>query len=316
MDLKAVIRELLFGHECVIIPGFGGFIGNFYPARMDSSTGTFYPPVRKISFNKNLDYNDGLLISKISRVKVLNYGDSRRIVEDFVKDLNNRLARGEKVIFDHIGSFVLNHERSIQFDPEININYHLGSYGLEPFQCHPVKDYDVRRRITRHIDKEPVRLNNLRRNLWRAAIAIPILAMIILVPLKTSLFKTKVENSVINPLVTAEFENNRRAVDKLKNLASDSNMQVNPILTEPEAKEPAAPVLEKIYGVVTGSFRSEENALSHVNILRMQGYDPEIIAASNGFYRVIAIYCTDIEAAIEKKDSISRQFPGTWVSKR
>jgi len=316
MDLKAVIRELLFGHECVIIPGFGGFIGNFSPARIDSSTGTFYPPVRKISFNKNLDYNDGLLISKISRIRVLNYGDSRRIVEEFVKDLNNRLARGEKVIFDHIGNFVLNHEKSIQFEPEININYYLGSFGLEPFQCYPVKGYDVRRRVTRHIDKEPVRQNNMRRKMWRAAIALPILAMIVLVPLKTSLFKTKVESSVMNPLVTAEFENNRRAVDELKNLASDSIMQVNPILTEPEATEPAVPVSEKIYGVVTGSFKSEENAISHVNILKMQGYDPEIIAASNGFYRVIAIYCTDIEAAIEKKDSISRQFPGTWVSKR
>jgi nucleoid DNA-binding protein len=316
MDLKAVIRELLFGHECVIIPGFGGFVGNFSPARMESSTGTFYPPVRKISFNKNLDYNDGLLISKISRVKTLNYGDSRRIVEDFVKDLNDRLKRGERIVFDHLGSFVLNHERSIQFEPEININYHLGSFGLEPFQCYPVKDYDVRRRIRRHIDKEPVRQNNMRRKLWRAAIAIPILALIVIVPLKTSLFKSKVESSAMNPLVTAEFENNRRAVDESRNLASDTNIQVNPVMMEPEVKKSEAPVAEKIYGVITGSFKSEENALSHVNILKRQGYDPEVIAASNGFYRVIAIYCTDLESAIEKKDSISKQFPGTWVSKR
>lgn len=316
MDLKAVIRELLFGHECVIIPGFGGFIGNFSPARIESSTGTFYPPVRKISFNKNLDYNDGLLISKISRVKALNYGDSRSIVEDFVKDLNNRLKRGERIVFDHLGSFVLNHERSIQFEPEININYHLGSFGLEPFQCYPVKDYDVRRRISRHIDKEPVRQNNMRRKLWRAAIAIPILALIVIVPLKTSLFKSKVESSAMNPLVTAEFENNRRAVDEAKNLSSDTNIQVNPVIIEPEVKKSEAPVVDRIYGVITGSFKSEENALSHVNILKMQGYDPEIIAASNGFYRVIAIYCTDLESAVEKKDSISKQFPGTWVSKR
>ncbi len=66
MDVTAFIRELLFGHDCVIVPGFGGFIGNYTPARIDKRTGTFYPPVKQISFNRNLNHNDGLLVGKIS----------------------------------------------------------------------------------------------------------------------------------------------------------------------------------------------------------------------------------------------------------
>ena len=135
MDIKAFIRELLFSHDCVIVPGFGGFIGNYFPARIDKSTGTLYPPVRKISFNRNINHNDGLLISKISQSTGLNYGDARRLVEEFVKRLSCRLMKGGKVVFDHIGIFVNNHENNIQFEPEANINYHLDSYGLEPFQC-------------------------------------------------------------------------------------------------------------------------------------------------------------------------------------
>lgn len=322
MEVKALVRELLFEQDCVIIPGFGGFIANFFSARIDKSTGTFYPPVRKISFNRNLTHNDGLLISKISRSAGLNYSDARRIADSFVKVLTDKLGRGEKVIFDHIGAFSANRENNIEFEPEPNINYLLDSYGLESFQCYPVGDYDVRKRIVRHIDKDPSRHYPIRRTLWRAAIAIPILALIVLVPLKTDLFKTRVESVTLNPLVTAEFENNRKAVEETVTLAPDSAIPVNPVKEDP-AGQPAAASSEtgavaetKVYGVVTGSFKSEENAKSHIDMLRAEGFEPEIIEASNGFYRVFAMYCSNLEVAMAKKDSLSGKFPGTWISKR
>ena len=77
VDITAFIRELLFGHDCVIVPGFGGFIGNYTPARIDKKTGTFYPPVKQISFNRNLNHNDGLLVGRISGSSGINYGDAR-----------------------------------------------------------------------------------------------------------------------------------------------------------------------------------------------------------------------------------------------
>jgi len=70
------------------------------------------------------------------------------------------------------------------------------------------------------------------------------------------------------------------------------------------------------YGVITGSFKSEENARSHIAILKAEGYDPEMIAGTNGFFRVIAMTCGDLETAVLKKDSVSKEFPGAWVSKR
>ena len=152
MDITAFIRELLFGHDCVIVPGFGGLIGNYTPARIDKSTGTFYPPVKQISFNRNLNHNDGLLIGKISGSANINYGDARNLVDEFVLDLRKRLGNGEKIIFDHIGSFINNHEGNVQFEPDRNANYHLDSYGLESFQCLPLEGYDVRKRIIRHIE--------------------------------------------------------------------------------------------------------------------------------------------------------------------
>jgi nucleoid DNA-binding protein len=125
MDITAFIRELLFSHDCVIIPGFGGFIGNYTPARIDKNSSTFYPPVKQISFNRNLNHNDGLLVGRISDSAKINYGDARNIVEEFTASLRKKLERGEKVTFDNIGSFSNNQEGNVQFEPDRNVNYHL-----------------------------------------------------------------------------------------------------------------------------------------------------------------------------------------------
>ena len=309
MDIKAFIRELLFVHDCVIVPGFGGFIGNFSPAYADESSGTFYPPIRKISFNSNLSHNDGLLYGKISQASGVNYGDSRNIVEEFVKEIKRRLEKGEMVEFDHIGTFVYNRENNILFEPEPNINYHAGSYGLESFQWQPAREYDVRRRVTRHISREPIKVSATRKNLWRAAVLIPVLALLIAVPLKTDLFKTRVEATSLNPLVTAEFENNKKAIDEAAIIVPDTSIPVKP-------ETPPEPVEDVQYTIITGSFKSEGNALSHVEILKADGYEPEVHQASNGFYRVTAMTCTSKETALSSRDSISKKFPGTWISKR
>lgn len=317
MDVTAFIRELLFGHDCVIVPGFGGFIGNYTPARIDKSNGTIYPPLKQISFNRNLNHNDGLLIGKISGTSGLNYGDARNIVEEFVSGIRKKLEGGEKVIFDNIGSFLNNHEGNIQFEPDKNANYLLNSYGLESFQMLPLEGYDVRRRITRN-DKDPVTHLPLRKILWRAAIIVPLLALIVAVPLKTDLFKSKVETSTMNPLVSAEFENNKKAVDEnSKTELLKPEIKSDSIVAKSEDEIAAPPAVEtNAYYIITGSFKSRENASLQADMLKDEGFQPEVVEAENGFFRVCAVSCSDLRSAITRKDSIADKFPGSWISRK
>lgn len=319
MDVTAFIRELLFGHDCIIVPGFGGFIGNYAPARIDKMTGTFYPPLKQISFNRNLNHNDGLLVGKISVSAKMNYGDARNLVEEFVSSIRRKLEKGEKVVFENIGSFINNHEGNLQFEPDKSANYHLDSYGLEPFHCSPIEGYDVRKRISRHINRDPAKQAAFRKVIWRAAVIIPLLALIVAVPLKTDLFKGKVESTTMNPLVTAEFENNKKAVDEGNDIKSplivENSEQVSKENPEPEAPAPMVSELN-VYVVITGSFKSKENADAQVTMLTEDGFSPEIIEADNGFYRVCAVVCNDMKTALIKKDSIVKKFPGTWVSRK
>jgi nucleoid DNA-binding protein len=311
MDVTAFIRELLFNHDCVIVPGFGGFIGNYNAARIDKGTSTFFPPVKQISFNRNLNHNDGLLIGRICESAKINYGDARNLIEEYVASVRKKLEKGEKVVFDNIGSFLNNQEGNVQFEPDTSVNYHLDSFGLESFNFQPLEGYDIRTRITRHIDKDPAKHYSTRRILWRAAVIIPLLAVIIAVPFKMNFFKSKVETSSLNPLASAEFENNKSAVDEKIPAAKELPETVT---QNPEVVIPAVNNAGSYY-IITGSFRLRENAETQVEKLKKEGFSPEIINAPNGFFRVSAMRCSEMNNAIGKKDSIGKKFPGSWMKK-
>lgn len=212
-DLSPFIRELLYSHDCVILPGFGGFIANYTPARIDRNSHSFSPPVKAISFNSNLRNNDGLLMGKISEQKGTGYGDAKRLVEDYTNKLKSELAgRPGRVHLEGIGHFSLNSEGSPQFTPDNNINYLTDSYGLESFTRHPVGDYDISRASVHRAGRDPVVAARRRRMVWRAAAVIPFIAAMIIVPLKTDLFRSE---AGLNPLAKIEFEQIRSSQDEL-----------------------------------------------------------------------------------------------------
>ena len=66
MDVSFFISELLYKHDCVILPGFGGFVTQFVPAKIHPINHTFYPPSKNILFNSKLTRDDGLLFDFIA----------------------------------------------------------------------------------------------------------------------------------------------------------------------------------------------------------------------------------------------------------
>jgi len=314
MDIALYIRELLLKHDCVIVPGFGGFIGNYITARIDKSTGDFFPPTKQISFNKNLNTNDGLLIGKISEANGINFSEARAIVAKYVIKLHKKLNNGETVVFEHIGTFVDNKEGNVQFEPDVKANYCLNSFGLESFQCFPLEWHDARKGVIKPIYKK----SHLRKILWRAAVIIPLLILLVAAPLKTDVFKPKIETSTLNPLVTLDLE--KTTVDKSAPIetiiatppAETHNASVES-LEKPVVEEKIPPKIN--YRLIVGSFISFGNAQRQANALIAKGFTPEIIPASNGFYRVSAVGCPDIETARLRKNNMLSMFPEAWILK-
>ena len=50
MKMETYISELLYRHDCVILPGLGGFITNYRSAQIHPVSHTLRPPSKSISF--------------------------------------------------------------------------------------------------------------------------------------------------------------------------------------------------------------------------------------------------------------------------
>ncbi|MFP4487889.1 MAG: SPOR domain-containing protein [Bacteroidales bacterium] len=339
-DLSPFIREMLFSHDCVILPGLGGFIGNYQPAGIDRESHTFTPPLKAISFNSNLDNNDGLLIGGISAKKGIGYAAARRMVEEYVSGIRTALSKGERVHMPGIGHLRLNDEGSLQFEPDNDINFLLDSYGLEPFTREPVEDYARAGLAAGRHHRDPVALASRRRIIWRAAVAIPFILAMVIIPLKTDLFRS---DASLNPLAKIEFEEARRAQDDLPgekeqaaaNMTQADKADAAGAETDTDAAELNADAAGAetdtdaagqsvaagtrgagVYYLVVGSFRDSDNAGHMLKELSGKGYDAELINAGNGYLRIAATSFGTKQEAMEEKYRIDDSFDGIWIWKK
>jgi len=133
LNIASYISELLYEHECVVIPGFGGFIVNDRPATINRITHEFSPPFRKVMFNIHLSANDGLLINHIANVDHISYVEAKQMVIDFAKHCHEELKSGNKINFINIGSLYKNNEGHITFEQNEQVNYNDDAFGLGSF---------------------------------------------------------------------------------------------------------------------------------------------------------------------------------------
>jgi len=146
MELSAFIKDLLYQHDCVIVPDFGGFVANYRPAAINYNLNTFAPPSKDISFNRSLNNNDGLLIGYISEKTGMSYVDARNWTGSRVREWKRRLEKGRRVELPDIGEFRMEKDRNLVFEPAGTENFLIDAYGLSEFRFPTQEAYDRGRR--------------------------------------------------------------------------------------------------------------------------------------------------------------------------
>ncbi len=216
------IHKLLFTYDCVIVPGFGGFIANYSPAKIHPVQHSFSPPYKKLSFNKNLNNNDGLLANHISQDENLSFDEAIRAITDFVKECNRLLGSSKKLSINEVGTFTVDVEGNLQFEPEASVNYLSASFGLSEFISPPILRESIEKKIEKKIEKQlkdrepiPIDRKKVRRRVLAAACLLPLLLYFTWVPLKTDFFKTY-NYSELNPFAEKIMPDYTSRILKLK----------------------------------------------------------------------------------------------------
>lgn len=86
------ISTLLQDNDCVVLPGFGGFIARAASAHYAAGEHLYLPPTRTIAFNSRLTDNDGLLVRRYMSDMHTSYAQASRLVEQDIDALADMLA--------------------------------------------------------------------------------------------------------------------------------------------------------------------------------------------------------------------------------
>ena len=127
------IQYLLYRHNCLILPGFGGIVLQYSPARIHPAQHIFQPPRKALAFNRSLTTNDGLLITHVANAENLHYDDAEKQVKRFVDQIEDGVRKKGEYAIPGIGRFYNDIESNLQFEPDEKENYLLGAYGLDRF---------------------------------------------------------------------------------------------------------------------------------------------------------------------------------------
>ena len=131
LNFDQLLKDLLYKHNCVVIPGFGGFVAKRIPARFDFENGKVFPPSKQVLFNPNLIDDDGLILHAISSINKISYEESSHKLSLEVENWKNQIEKGESIDFYAIGRLHLDKRGRFIFHQDGNSNHLKDSIGLE-----------------------------------------------------------------------------------------------------------------------------------------------------------------------------------------
>lgn len=139
IELDRHIEVLLLSNDCVVVPGFGGFMAHHIDARYDQSDGSFIPPIRTLGFNPQLKINDSLLIHSYIDAYELSYPDAQQRVEREVSELCEQLDEEGFYTLNNIGTLIKNDDGNLEFAPNEAGILTPDFYGLSAFSMRPLE---------------------------------------------------------------------------------------------------------------------------------------------------------------------------------
>ena len=309
--IDTYISELLFLHDCVIIPEFGGFVGNNKSAVLNKNTNTIYPPSKEILFNKNLRTNDGLLINHISNSEVISNEKSKELVSDYVKNITKKLQKIRTFRIEKVGLLSTDISGNILFLQDSFTNYNPNSFG---FSSQNTTKLDKMEKKIEEIIK-PISTKTGRKKVWRAAaILLPIIGLsFISITQKDKINEIYAQIANLNPFSVFETTETIYPKQEVEDIEETTTIKVVPIETK-ETKEEIEVTIEMKFSIIAGSFRSEKNAIRLVDQLQAENYNAKIIGTNrNGLIRVCYENFATKEEATSMLHDLKSEGKSGWI---
>lgn len=131
-DLIQHLENLLPEHDCVVVPGLGGFVQSEVTAHIKPGARLFYPASKEIGFNPRLKFNDGLLAQSYQESGNLSFEQANAAIQSAVQEIQEKLDAGKFIRLGRTGTLFMI-EQQLIFRPDHHNHFYPEAYGLTPF---------------------------------------------------------------------------------------------------------------------------------------------------------------------------------------
>jgi len=333
-DIAQHFERLIYDHESLIIPGFGGLLTSYRAATIDHVQGLLHPPSRVVRFDKNLHVNDGILINHLIETEGITKEEAEEATTKFVAFANERLEKREILVLPGVGRLYKDYEGRLQF-LQASTNFNQDAYGLSNVQFYPIlrnKDTAAREApLPDSLQPEPVTHKN--RKSWLSVRSrqslIPLVAGFALIAAAVSFLflrsdsPTSINQSItlpvsekrVNKKPTLEEVTTMSLIDRNKpghstssftpDEVDETELEETPVI-DPEIIELGPSRRKGI--VIIGSYKRQKSIQKMADRVVAQGFDVYQQRIGNeGIIRVGAQFAYEDRADLKRKVKIIKE---------
>lgn len=208
-QITQLISELLYRHDCVIIPNFGGFVARHDSAHFSKGNSLLCPPTKQLLFNKNLVHQDGLLVSALMEQRTISFVDAALQLNDYKDYIQSLLSAKKRFELQNVGLLYIDSENSLRFEPKADVNFLLDSFGFEPIIANELVLEVEKPIVTKHFEDRkaivlaPEKQKRSYAKIATLAIGVPVTLAFLLFAAYSKPMKPLLQ-STLNPFYTPE----------------------------------------------------------------------------------------------------------------
>lgn len=308
------IEYLIRNYDCVIVPRLGGFVAQHIPAYYDEQGHQYFPPRRYVVFNPDLNHNDGLLVSSVSRKEKIGYDAALKIVNDDVSAMTAQLKSEKSIALGHLGRFDYVEDKIIFWTNDSFVSS-PEYYGLSPLNIMPVEVEEDSETEVKAGTKKKFDLK--RKALYAARVAASVAVFIICgfllsTPVIIDEEAVRYASLALPEVSMPERQNQVSGELFIACPSQEDGMATIASKQEQEGEAMLSLNLDDPYYLVVSALATRSQAEEYVSYTK--GYNLQIVETPSGKFRIIA--ATGKSAADVMKythdKSFSKQFPDAW----
>lgn len=309
-EIALHIDFLLHSHDCIIIPGLGGFVVNESGVDKNGLWGLDAPTL-ELLFNNKLTYNDGLLAESLMKTNKVSYEVAIKQIESACEELKDRLIKSEEVEWSNLGVFKTDKENNIIFSA--NKDYvRPSSFGLTNARFKPAA---LALSSTSNVDNA-IPAKSIMRYV-STAIAAAVVLFFVVLSFNNSNSPSQYAEIVSKPLIFSSSSSKTKSTKQIQSATVGVDEETP--TTDTNNTIAQSQLSTRRYYIIVGVYEVRDIAEKSLSRLKKQGFQTASMIERPRRLDVYSASFTDRDEAqtfLQKFQADNPQYRDAWILKR